>query len=139
MYRNPVPVAVALVPVLRIDGTRGLLGIQRGNGVGAGGLAFPGGYVDENESAETAAARELEEETGLLIPATAWQLFASRVTPQNRLLLFTRSFTRIPEQAVMALTPTDEARGFAVLGMASELVFPTHQEIMRQELAAIGH
>lgn len=38
--------------------------IRRGNHPWLGKLAFPGGFVEQNETAECAAARELEEETG---------------------------------------------------------------------------
>lgn len=43
-YLNPVPVAVALVP---IDG--GLLAVRRGIEPGRGQLALPGGYINAQE------------------------------------------------------------------------------------------
>ncbi len=41
--------------------------IRRGNEPFKGMLAFPGGFVDEDESVEHAAVRELEEETAVRV------------------------------------------------------------------------
>lgn len=46
-----------------------LLLIQRGVEPYAGKWGPPGGYVEHGEPVEAAAARELEEETGLVVPA----------------------------------------------------------------------
>src|SRR3954467_1020697 len=63
-YRTPTPVAVVLLPV-----DNGLLVIRRGAGNerGIGQLGLPGGYMDYNETWQEAAARELFEETGMVI------------------------------------------------------------------------
>lgn len=53
-----------------------------------GGLALPGGYVDQMEDAAQALNREVLEETGLMLDVAKWNLFFSAVTPDNKLLLF---------------------------------------------------
>lgn len=68
MYQYPYPRPMVTVDavVFAVDGrlARVLL-IQRGKAPFAGSWALPGGYVEEAEGIEAAAARELAEETGL--------------------------------------------------------------------------
>jgi 8-oxo-dGTP diphosphatase len=52
------------VGVIVVRGDEVLFGLRRG-AHGAGTWSFPGGHVDDGESAEIAALRELHEETGL--------------------------------------------------------------------------
>lgn len=67
-YGNPVPVSVLLQPVHDpLNNRTGILIIKRGIAPFIGEDALPGGFVDKNESAETAAIRELKEETGIVI------------------------------------------------------------------------
>lgn len=60
VYRNPVPTVDIIIEV----GTEIVL-IKRKNP--PYGWALPGGFVDYGESYETAAVREAEEETGLVV------------------------------------------------------------------------
>ncbi|MCM1168613.1 MAG: NUDIX hydrolase [Bacteroides sp.] len=47
------------------DNSRHLLLVERGNEPFKGCFAFPGGFVEEDETLEWAAGRELREETGI--------------------------------------------------------------------------
>jgi 8-oxo-dGTP pyrophosphatase MutT (NUDIX family) len=88
-YWNPLPVAVVVQPV-----DDGLLMIRRAIPP-VGKLALPGGFIDGAEPWQAAAARELREETNLVIdPATVRELPfflcssppASRRPPRSRAL-----------------------------------------------------
>ena len=63
-YRNPTPTVDVVVH--RTQGTqREILLIERANP--PFGWALPGGFVDEGERVETAAIREVQEETGVVV------------------------------------------------------------------------
>jgi ADP-ribose pyrophosphatase YjhB (NUDIX family) len=97
-YNNPVPVSVCLAPIeceLRFESTLykfcQLLYVRRGIDPKKGCWALPGGYVNEMETAEQAASRELKEETGVNVTSNAWKLEVTDITESNRLLLFMSS------------------------------------------------
>ena len=60
VYRNPVPTVDIIIEV-----DRSIVLIKRKNP--PHGWALPGGFVDYGESYETAAVREVEEETGITV------------------------------------------------------------------------
>lgn len=62
-YFNPSSATVAVI----INHKNELLVATRANEPGKGTFDLPGGFVDMNESAEEALAREVKEETGLAI------------------------------------------------------------------------
>lgn len=65
-YHYPRPAFGTDVLLLSREGNEPqILLIERGREPFAGFWAFPGGFVEEGESCEEAALRELEEETGL--------------------------------------------------------------------------
>ncbi len=65
-YTFPRPAVTVDIIIFRLsDNNPEVLLIKRGNDPYKGHWALPGGFVDKDEPLETAAARELKEETGL--------------------------------------------------------------------------
>ena len=64
-YKYPRPAVTADCVVITKEAEPKVLLIQRGNMPFKGGWAFPGGFMNMDETTEQCAIRELEEETGL--------------------------------------------------------------------------
>lgn len=128
-YRNPLPVAVALQPVYDTKGTA-LVVITRTIAPARGGIALPGGYIDDREDWRQAVVRELEEETGIDAAARDVRLADAMSSPDGHLLLFgllpERSADRLPASAA-----TDETEGWHLLYRPEELGFPLHTHAVR--------
>jgi ADP-ribose pyrophosphatase YjhB (NUDIX family) len=142
VWANPIPVAVVLVPVTH-EGRLGLLVVRRGIEPQRGRLALVGGFVEEEESWQAAGAREVLEETGILIDASAltplW--FASTEPRPNRVLLFATA----PVLEARALPPhraNEEApeRGlvYGPEGLDAVFAFPLHGQAARRFFADRG-
>ena len=66
-YKYPRPAVTAdCIVITKEEEPKGLL-IQRGGEPFKGGWAFPGGFMNMDETTEQCAVRELEEETGLRV------------------------------------------------------------------------
>lgn len=64
-YKYPRPAVTADCIVITREAKPKVLLIQRGNPPFKGAWAFPGGFMNMDETTEQCAIRELEEETGL--------------------------------------------------------------------------
>ncbi|MFD3655967.1 NUDIX domain-containing protein [Streptomyces sp. NPDC058620] len=128
-YRNPLPVAVALLPVTDAHGG-GLVVITRTIPPQQGGTALPGGFVDHTEDWRHAVVRELREETGIEAPEHDVRLADAMSSPDGHLLLFGLLPPR-PAAALPPSVPTDETDGYEVLRAARELAFPLHTRAAR--------
>ena len=138
-FRNPIPVAVALVPV-----PGGLLTVQRAIEPKRGEFALPGGFVDFGESWQAGCAREVFEETGVTIDPDSVTLVAAHSTPDGARVLI---FGLCPPLPVMpTLLANSETQslgvysGFEAAGATSDgapaskpahLAFPLHTRVAR--------
>ncbi|MCK8681350.1 NUDIX domain-containing protein [Streptomyces lichenis] len=132
-YRNPLPVAIALLPATGPDGT-GLVVITRTIEPALGGIALPGGFIDQAEDWRDAVVRELREETGIEADAGEVRLADALSSPGGHLLVF----GLLPERPAAALppsAPTDETTGHHLLYTPAELAFPLHTEAVARYFA----
>ncbi|MCJ0875280.1 NUDIX domain-containing protein [Streptomyces sp. AP-93] len=123
-YRNPLPVAVALLPVEDDRGT-GLVVITRTIEPARGGIALPGGFMDFGEDWRDSVVRELREETGIHAPASEVALADTLSSPAGHLLVFGLLPVR-PAASLPPSAPTDETTGWHVLRRPEQLAFPLH-------------
>ncbi|WP_371530376.1 NUDIX domain-containing protein [Streptomyces sp. NBC_01283] len=128
-YRNPLPVAVALQPVYDSKGTA-LVVVTRTIAPARGGVALPGGFIDDREDWRDAVVRELQEETGIGAASRDVRLAGALSAPDGHLLLFgllpERPAAELPESA-----PTAETEGWHLLRLPAELAFPLHTLAVR--------
>jgi ADP-ribose pyrophosphatase YjhB (NUDIX family) len=127
-YRNPLPVAVAVVPVAG----GGLLAVRRA--IPPRGLALPGGFIEIGESWQEAAARELSEETGVRTDPAAFRELRVLSAPDGTLLVFGVA-PEVGGDALDAFSPSSEVAGLEVLRAASDdIVFPLHAQVVAEVL-----
>jgi len=136
IWANPIPVAVALVPL-----AGGLLAIRRAIPPGVGKLALPGGFVEEHETWQHGCAREVREETGIVIdPASLAPLWYTSTEPRpNRVLLFAVSAPPLEVPAFQSDSETSE-RGVihGPGGLDDVFAFSLHAEAARRYFATLG-
>ena len=129
-HRNPLPVAVLLVPVTG----GGVLLVRRA--IPPTGLALPGGYIELGESWQSAAARELAEETGLRVDPAAIGALAVHSAPDGTLLVFGSS-AGVEPSALRGFAPSAEVAGIEVVDAPrSDVVFPLHAEVLADWFAS---
>jgi ADP-ribose pyrophosphatase YjhB (NUDIX family) len=137
-YRNPIPVAVLLLPVLPDgSGDAGLLVIRRGIEPARGRLALPGGYVDFGEDWRVAAARELQEEAGIEVvdPSRQVRMLDALSNPTgDRVLLFGVA-PAVRASSLPPFSTTNETSERLVIQSPQEMAFSTHTEIVSRYFA----
>jgi ADP-ribose pyrophosphatase YjhB (NUDIX family) len=124
-YRNPLPVAVALLPVTHGGGTA-LVVIRRRIRPSIGRLALPGGFIDVGESWQQAVVRELSEETGITADAGDVALADALTDVTGGYLLLFGLLPAVAEGTLPPSVPTDETDGHQLLTAPEELGFPLH-------------
>ncbi len=136
IWANPIPVSVVLVPVFMGDRT-GLLVVRRAIEPRKGLLALVGGFLEEHETWQQGGAREIREETGVIVdPVTFVPFWFTSTQPRpNRVLLFSVA-EPITEAALSPFAASSETseRGlvFGPRGLDGLFAFPLHVEAARR-------
>lgn len=120
-YSNPIPVSVLLVPV-----ESGILVVKRGIEPARGKFALPGGFIETGETWQEAGARELREETGVIVSPDSISEFMVRSANENRLVLIFGIATSLKEHELTPFIPTQESLERKILYQFEELAFELH-------------
>lgn len=139
VWANPIPVSVVLVPITRGART-GILVVRRAIEPRKGKLAIVGGFLEEHEPWAEGGAREVREETGVVVDARTitpfW--FTSTEPRPNRVLLFGVA-APVDAAAIGPYQPDAETseRGlvFGPGGLDEVFAFPLHAEAARRFFA----
>ena len=107
-YKYPRPAVTADCVVITKEAEPKVLLIQRGDQPFKGGWAFPGGFMNMDETTEQCAVRELEEETGLRL-SDVHQIGAySKIDRDPRGRTITVAYLAIIDEPI-AVTGQDDA------------------------------
>ena len=135
-YKYPRPAVTADCVVITKEEQPKVLLIQRGIDPYKGCWAFPGGFMNMDETTEQCAIRELEEETGLRV-SDVHQIGAySKVDRDPRGRTITVAYLAIIDEPVQVTGQDDAANAeWFPLSALPELAFD-HAEIMRDAVKA---
>ena len=137
-YEYPRPAVTADCVVITKEKEPKVLLIQRGNEPFKGCWAFPGGFMNMDETTEQCAVRELEEETGLKV-SNIWQIGAySKVDRDPRGRTVTVAYLALIDNAekVKGLDDAAKAQWFS-LSQLPKLAFD-HEDVMADALKLIS-
>lgn len=129
-WRNPIPVAVVLLPV-----DEGLLMIRRGIEPHVGKLALPGGYVDFGETWQQGAARELREETGIAVDPADVRHVATLSPPDGKTVLIFGRAPRRTRASLPTFQTSAETSEILVSRDVEAIAFPLHRQVAAEFFA----
>ncbi len=134
-YKYPRPAVTTDCVVFTQEEEPKVLLIQRGNEPYKGCWAFPGGFMNMEETAEECAVRELKEETGLTVTRIQQIGAYSKVNRDPRGRTISIAYLAIVD-APTAVSGMDDAAKAAWFPLSSlpDLAFD-HQDIMADAIA----
>ena len=137
-YKYPRPAVTADCIVITKETEPKVLLIQRGNEPYKGCWAFPGGFMNMDETAEQCAIRELEEETGLVVSQVQQIGAYSKVDRDPRGRTITVAYLAIIDSPVPIKGQDDAASAqWFPLSTLPPLAFD-HAEIMRDAVKLLS-
>ena len=129
-YKYPRPAVTADCIVITKEENAKVLLIQRGDEPYKGCWAFPGGFMNMDETTEQCAIRELEEETGLKVNEVHQIGAYSKVDRDPRGRTITVAYLTIIEKPVSVVGQDDAAKAeWWPISALPQLAFD-HDEIM---------
>ncbi len=137
-YKYPRPAVTADCIVITREAEPKVLLIQRRNPPFKGAWAFPGGFMDMDETTEQCAVRELEEETGLRLSKIQQIGAYSKVDRDPRGRAITVAYLAIVDEPI-AVTGQDDATKaeWFPINALPPLAFD-HEDIMRDAISLYG-
>lgn len=134
-YKYPRPAVTADCVVMTKEATPHVLLIERGFDPFKGRWAFPGGFMNMDETAEQCAIRELEEETGLKVYSIHQIGAFSKVDRDPRGRTITVAYLATIDAPVEVCGQDDAARAeWFPIDALPPLAFD-HDDIMKDALA----
>ena len=136
-YKYPRPAVTADCVVVTREKEPQVLLIQRGNPPFKGCWAFPGGFMNMDETTEQCAIRELEEETGLKVSELQQIGAYSKVDRDPRGRTVTIAYLVRVDKPVAVIGQDDAVKAeWWPLSALPQLAFD-HEDIMRDALLLI--
>ncbi len=123
VYRNPLPVGVALLPV-----EHGLLAIRRSMYPHRGKIALPGGYINYGETWQEGTARELFEEANISIDPYELEAFAIHSIPPGLMIVFGLAKPRRSAD-LSPFIPNEETLDRLIIDRPVTMAFELHSQI----------
>lgn len=133
-YKYPRPAVTADCVVMTNEPLPKVLLIQRGSDPFKGAWAFPGGFMNMDETTEQCAIRELEEETGLQVTELHQIGAYSKVDRDPRGRTITVAYLAIIDKPVAVTGQDDAAKAeWFAIDELPPLAFD-HEEIMQDAI-----
>ncbi len=134
-YKYPRPAVTSDCIVITREGDAKVLLIQRGDEPYEGCWAFPGGFMNMDETTEQCARRELEEETGLKVNDLHQIGAFSKVGRDPRGRTITVAYLAIIDKPISVVGQDDAAKAeWWPLSSLPQLAFD-HDDIMADAIA----
>lgn len=135
-YKYPRPAVTADCVVITKESVPQVLLIERGNEPFKGCWAFPGGFMNMDETTEQCAIRELEEETGMKVTELHQIGAYSKVDRDPRGRTITVAYLVIVDNPVAVTGQDDAAKAqWFPIDALPPLAFD-HDDIMRDAIVA---